>query len=392
MKIGVVDAELIGRKQHRFPNLCCMKISAWHKQNGDDVSLLTSYDNIANFDIVYISKVFTQTQVPPLVLTQPNIKYGGTGFFYDKAPALTYEVEHSKPDYHLYDDWVQDCLRLGVKPTSLKYYTDYSIGYLTRGCFRRCPFCVNKNSTAASPASPLQEFIDVQRPKICFLDDNFFACSHWRDLIKPVVESGKRFQFKQGLDERLLTEERIAELSKLRYDGEVIFAFDNIEDRKLIESKLQLIRLVAPEWRRELKFYVLCGFDRNGLYDRDFWRQDMINLFERIKVLSSYGAKPYIMRYQKTYKSEFSSFYAAVAAWCNQPAMFKKFSFREFAQCRGMRNNGYAKYKRDVTAYLGDGGVKGSEWRSMELVGNYFPDIAAEYFDMANEKLYGLMC
>lgn len=223
--------------------------------------------------------------------------------------------------------------------------------------------------------------MDESRPKLCFLDDNFLGCPKWRELIQPVIESKKRFQFKQGLDERLLTADKIIEISKWKYDGEVIFAFDNIEDKELITSKLELIRSTVPDWRRELKFYVFCGCDKHDKYDDEFWKQDIINLFERISILSRYGAKPYIMRFEKVYDSEFASFYAAVAAWCNQPSIFNTFTFRLFCQCRGMRRNGYKLYKKDVGRYLKDIGIKGSEWRAMEQVANLYPEIAGTYFD-----------
>lgn len=223
--------------------------------------------------------------------------------------------------------------------------------------------------------------MDESRPKLCFLDDNFLGCPKWRELIQPVIESKKRFQFKQGLDERLLTADKIIEISKWKYDGEVIFAFDNIEDKELITSKLELIRSTVSDWRRELKFYVFCGCDKHDKYDDEFWKQDIINLFERISILSRYGAKPYIMRFEKVYDSEFASFYAAVAAWCNQPSIFNTFTFRLFCQCRGMRRNGYKLYKRDVERYLKDIGIKGSEWRAMEKVANLYPEIASTYFD-----------
>ena len=48
MNIGIIDAEIVGKSKHRFPNLCSMKISAWHKAKGDNVTLLLSYDNISN--------------------------------------------------------------------------------------------------------------------------------------------------------------------------------------------------------------------------------------------------------------------------------------------------------------------------------------------------------
>lgn len=381
MKVAIIDAEIVGKTKHRFPNLCSMKLSAYHKSKGDEVVLKTDYENLAEFDKVYISKVFTKTYVPEEVLTMSNVEYGGTGFFYDKAPPLPSEIEHIKPDYHLYDEWVEEAIRQGVKRSEFTYYLDYSIGYLTRKCFRGCYYCVNRNYRGVEIASPLSEFMDESRPKLCFLDDNFFGCPKWRELIQPVIESKKRFQFKQGLDERLLNTEKILEISKWKYDGEVIFAFDNIEDKDLIVSKLELIRQTVPDWNRELKFYVFCGCDRHDKYDDEFWRNDIINLFDRIDMLSRYGAKPYIMRFEKAYESKFSSFYAAVAAWCNQPSIFNTFTFRLFCQCRGMRRNGYKLYKRDIQGYLQNIGIKGSEWRAMEQVETLFPDIAEKYFD-----------
>ena len=123
MKIAIIDADLVGNKKHRFPNLVCMKISGYHKELGNDVELKLDYDNLSNYDKVYISKVFVNTEIPGEpkdktgknentvvewykdneFLKQPNIEYGGTGFFYDKAPNLPEEIEHHMPDYHLYD-------------------------------------------------------------------------------------------------------------------------------------------------------------------------------------------------------------------------------------------------------------------------------------------------
>lgn len=404
--IAIIDADIVGKKKHRFPNLCCMKISAYHKKLGDTVILKTDYNNLDVFDKVYISKVFTDTEIPGEpddksqknceniaewyanneFLKQSNIEYGGTGFFYDKAPPLPDEIEHIMPDYHLYDEWVQRAIDSGKKRSEFTYYLDYSIGYLTRRCFRGYYYCVNRNYKCAIGASVLSEFMDESRPKLCFLDDNFLSYPKWRELIEPVIQSGKRFQFKQGLDERLLTKDKILEISQWKYDGEVIFAFDNIEDKDIIVSKLKLIRETVPDWKRELKFYVFCGCDRNGIYDEAFWHNDIQNLFERIDILSQFGAKPYIMRFEKAYESEFSSFYAAVAAWCNQPSIFNTFTFRLFCKCRGMRRNGYKLYKRDIETYLKEIGVKGSEWRAMEQVETLFPEIAEQYYDFTGKS------
>lgn len=381
MKIGIVDADLIGRRKHRFPNLACMKISAFHKRAGDEVRLCTDYGGLDEYDKIYLSKVFTNTEVPDHILSLPNISIGGTGFYYDKAPKLPDKVEHICPDYHLYDDWVADKLEHGGKRKDFTYYLDYSIGFLTRGCFRQCPFCVNQNYTRCCQHSPVSEFLDPERPKICFLDDNFFACPEWKSIIQEVKATGKRFQFKQGLDERLLTDEKIHEMMSWAYDGERIFAFDNIEDKEIVESKLRRVRELYPTTKLHFKFYVLCGFDASGKYDDRFWVQDIRDTFERVRILASHQVLPYIMRYEKAYSSKYAGIYTSLAAWCNQPHIFTKFTFREFCVCCGMGSK-YKKYKRDFASYLRDGGAKGRAWRDMEEFERLCPDVANRYFDI----------
>lgn len=332
MNIAIIDADLIGRSKHRFPNLACMKLSAYYKQNGNKVELKTDYNNLDQYDKVFISKVFTDTPVDAAILNLPNVEYGGTGFFYDKAPKLPNEIEHIMPDYHLYDEWVNEKLQNGGKRKDFIYYLDYSIGFLTRGCFRQCEFCVNKNYKKCEAHSPISEFMDLSRPKLCFLDDNFFACPQWKAIIQEVKVTGKKFQFKQGLDERLLTDEKMQELMTWKYDGDYIFAFDNIADREIIEKKARLIRTYNKEKGQHIKFYVLCGFDRKGKYDLDFWKQDINDLFERIFILAQYNFKPYIMRFEKYKESLLYGTYVNIARWCNQPSFFYNLSYKQFCE------------------------------------------------------------
>lgn len=306
-----------------------MKISGWHKEQGDTVDLLTRWGGY-EYDKVYLSKVFTDTEVPQEILDMSNLTYGGTGFFYDKAPALKCEIEHHMPDYHLYDEWVQDQIQKGANRTEFKYYLDYSIGFMTRGCFRQCEFCVNRNYKRATIHSPIEEFLDPHRKKICLLDDNFLSHPDWKIMLKSLQDTGKRFQFKQGLDERILTDEKCQLLFNSKYDGEYIFAFDNVADYEIIEKKLKLIRKYTDKIP---KFYVFCGFDRSDNWS-DFWYQDIVDIFKRIDLLMRYRCLPYIMRFNRYTESPFRGIYVTLARWCNQPSMFKKKSFEEFCAIR----------------------------------------------------------
>ena len=328
MNIAIIDADLIGRKRHRFPNLACMKISGYYKSKGENVMLQSDYNDLDRFDKVFISKVFTDTPIDSQILQKNNVIYGGTGFFYDQAEPLPCEIEHCMPDYHLYDEWVDEQLRAGRKRLEFKYYLDYSIGYMTRGCFRHCDFCVNRNYNKVELHSQIEEFVDPSRKKICLLDDNVFGCADWKSIFESLRDTGKPFQFKQGLDERLLTKEKCKILFDSKYDGDYIFAFDNIDDYKLIEEKLRLIR----EYTNKIpKFYVLCGFDRKNRWNKDFWTQDIFDLMKRIQLLQNYHCIPYVMRFNRYIESPYQGVYKVVAAWCNQPSFFKKKSLIEFA-------------------------------------------------------------
>lgn len=363
MNIAIIDSDLIGRTKHRFPNLVCMKLSGYHKSQGNNVVLKTDYDNLINYDKVYISKVFTDTPIEQSVLDLPNVEYGGTGFFYDKAKPLPYEVEHHMPDYHLYDEWVEYQLIMhNGNRKDYKYYLDYSIGFLTRGCFRQCEFCVNKNYKKVHIHSPLSEFYDPTRKKICLLDDNFLGCSKWEEMLSELQATKRPFQFKQGLDERILTDRKCELLFKSKYDGDYIFAFDNVADYDLIKSKLELLRRYTDKIP---KFYCFCGFDRNDKWDLDFYRQDLWDLFKRIELLIEYHCLPYIMRFNRYMESPYQGIYVVLARWCNQPSFFKKLSLREFCI-------------KDQTQYK----KKCSTVRYMEQIEREIPELANKYFDM----------
>lgn len=342
LRIAIIDGDLIGRDRHRFPNLASEKISAYWKAQGAQVELKLNYDDLDEYDHVYISKVFTDTPFPEWIRESDSIHLGGTGFFFDKAPNLPDEIEHFMPDYHLYDGWINremarieaDCNKRGKEfkrsyKGQFKEYLEYSIGFLTRGCFRKCGFCVNQKYDHVFAHSPLDEFYDPDRRKICLLDDNFFGYGKgWKQMLQQLIDTGRPFKFKQGLDERILTDERCELLFNSNYDSDYTFAFDNISDYDLIEQKLAMIRKYTKT--NYIRFYVLVGFESTDA-------QDIENSFKRIELLIRYKCIPYIMRYAgKDYApwehSEYKGMYITLARWCNQVSLFKKLSIRQFAE------------------------------------------------------------
>ena len=214
-----------------------------------------------------------------------------------------------------------------------KDYLEYSIGFLTRGCVRQCSFCVNKGVRSILPYSNLEDFVDKSRPYIYLWDDNFLSYRNWKELLKQLNATGKPFQFRQGLDERVLDEERAIALSKSRYHGDFIFAFDQWKQHDLIERKLKI-------WKRHCKkttkFYLFCGYELTE-DDDDKLFEDVYYLFRRIQILMSYGCLGYVMRHADYENHRLGNIYTQIARWCNQPQFYKKMSFEEFI----LRNQSY---------------------------------------------------
>lgn len=369
-KIGLVDADLLCNGT-RHPNLALLKIAGYLFDNNVSFELITDPNaDTTKYAHIYMSRVFTFTEEPAFYRNarpseQKKFHLGGTGYYANEKSVSKFRelreadmerlakdeylntmiCQHSgqrginmatqMPYYHLYDEYVQQQIDAGFKRDKYKDYLDYSIGFLTRKCYRHCPFCVNKLEDGVVPYSRLEWFHDRTRPHVYFWDDNFLAAPYdvWHPLLQNLIENNISFQFRQGLDERQLAEnehgEEMAEmLSHAKYHGDYIFAFDNWRDRPTIERALQIWKRHNPT--KGTKFYLFCGFmqkpDGFDKFYRDIWE-----LFQRIRVLMQYGCVGYVMRHEDYHNSPCENFYIQVARWCNQPAFYKKMSFWEYA-------------------------------------------------------------
>ena len=359
--IGIIDADLLDNGT-RHPNLALLKLSGYHKEHGDSVHLIESYDDILygngadKYDQIYLARVFDFTKIPFDVKSIPNLKYGGTGFFFEPylengIHMLPNDIEHHMPDYHLYDEFIGKEISRGIKANRFTDYQEYSIGFATRGCFRHCPFCVNRTYKKAFRHSKITEFFDKTRKYIYLWDDNILAYEKWYEVFDELEATGRRFQFRQGMDIRLMDDEKAKRLSNVKYIGDYIFAFDNIKERAEIERGLTCWQKYN---HRVPKLYVLCGFHSQDA-------RDIENTFERIKILMQHQCLPYIMRHEYYLKSKYKGTYINLARWCNQPNFFKKKSYREYCE---------------------ENGENSSTMRYLKEFEHDYPDIAAKYYDL----------
>ena len=261
MRVGLVDVD-----GHNFPNLCLMKLSAWHKAQGDEVEFAIP---LLPYDRIYMARVFDDTYThDDLTAYQcTDVRRGGTGYGLNNK--LPYEVEHMFPDYSLY----------GI--------TDTAYGFLTRGCPRHCHFCIvgDKEGLVSRKVADLSEFWNGQK-NICLCDPNMFACKDWRDLAQQLIDSKAIVEFNQGIDIRAMTDEKCEALNKMKLSM-LHFAWDNYPDEHCY-NQLKKYRDMFRLDGRNLTVYVLTNFNTTIEQDLD-----------RIYRLRELDYTPYVMIYNK---------------------------------------------------------------------------------------------
>lgn len=287
MRIGLIDVD-----SHNYPNLALMKISAYHKAQGDDVEWWWGW---GQYDRVYMSKVFDDTYSPdhPEPLNTKELVKGGTG--YDKKTVLPPEIEHMCPDYSLYPDLTQDT----------------AFGFLTRGCPNNCPFCgvCEKEGRISCKVADLSEWWNGQK-NIVLMDPNILACREHMDLLKQLADSKAWVDINQGLDARLLTPQNIEVIKTIRIK-EIHFAWDLMKNSKRVIKGLNLWKRLGKKNKHGSwgTVYVLTNFDTTMAE----------NLF-RIYKLDKMGFDPYVMVYDKPNAPKEI---LRLQRWCNNKRIFK---------------------------------------------------------------------
>lgn len=258
MNIGLIDVD-----GHNFPNLALMKISAYHRSKKNNVQWAIP---MLQYDKVYISKVFTFTDDFETIIQADEIIKGGTG--YNLQNKLPIEIENICPDYSLYN----------IKNTAY--------GYLTRGCPRGCKFCIvsQKEGKCSKKVADLKQFWSGQK-EIVVLDPNLLACEDWKDLLQQLINSKRWVDITQGLDIRVMTDEKAYMLNHLKVKM-LHFAWDNYEFGTY--DKLKEFRDKLDFDFRKLRVYVLTNF--NTTIEQDL---------ERIYKLRELRYDPYVMIYEK---------------------------------------------------------------------------------------------
>lgn len=300
MRVGLVDVD-----GHNFPNLVLMKLSAWHKRQGDSVHLLRPDDVLlggnlfGGYDKLYAACVFSESREIARRLITIGAEAGGTGS--GEARVLPPEIENIRPDYSLY----------GIR--------NIAYGFLTRGCPRACPFCIvaDKEGRTSRKVADLRSFWDGER-HIKLLDPNLLAASEHMELLGQLAASGAWVDFTQGLDARLLTEENIALINACKVKM-LHFAWDNPRD-EIVPKMLRMFaeRSAVMDYRKR-KVYVLTNYWSTHAED-----------VRRVYWLRENGYDPYVMIYDKQRAPKETR---RLQRWTNNKIIFR--SCERFEDYRG---------------------------------------------------------
>lgn len=280
MQVGLVQVD------GKYPNLALMKLAAWHRAKGDVVKWYNPlFDRC---DVVYASKVFTFSPDDPYL--PENATKGGTG--YDLKTELPPEVEACFPDYSIYPN------------------CDFALGFTTRGCVRRCPFCVvPEKEGQLRVVGDLYSFWQPETGfmKVRLLDNNLTAApwEHFQTVLEQLILHQLLVDFCQGLDARLLTDDHAQLLARVRLWKQIHIAWDHVQDETAVRRGIEVLRRHMS--LRRVMCYVLIGFDTTP--EEDLYR---------VETLRGLGVDPFVMPFDKH-----DAYQAAFARWVNHKAIFK---------------------------------------------------------------------
>ena len=294
MRIGLIDVD----GHSGFPNLALMKLSAWHKANGDSVEWYEPLFAVEPFDRVYMSKVFTFTPDYPYPVNANEISRGGTGYkLYDVN--LPNEIESIFPDYSIYP----------------KFH--FATGFLTRGCIRNCPWCIVPKKEGKLHA--VNTWQNIKRPDsrdIVFLDNNVLASDHGITQIEDMIGKDVRIDFNQAMDARLVTPEIAKILSKVKWiDSTLRFACDT---SAMIPALRQAVAYLGENGVKPYRIFVYTLI------------QDVEESLARIKAMDEIGVQAFGQPYRDFDGGEPTNEQKRLARWCNMRSVHKSCSFEDY--------------------------------------------------------------
>lgn len=301
--IGLIDVD------SKLPNLALMKLSAYYKQLGEKVEFV-DFNNIKKYSKVHASCLFTWNRKKCLELQdifEDKILLGGTGWDFKEVNGELLQVSHTelpaaiekmKPDYNLYTTemiYKRTCGGIGKKETKLKkaeIIANMGIGFSSRGCIRNCGFCVvPKKEGKLHKIAEIKDIVNPRSNIITLYDNNLTADPNCIEKLKEIKERGLTVDISQGIDVRLLTEEKAKALSEVKHLRSIHYAWDLIEFEKQVTDGIKLLSKYIKPYRHMC--FMLVGYDTS--FEEDMYR---------FRKLVEMKVSPYCMIYNKNQRGD----------------------------------------------------------------------------------------
>ena len=273
----------------RYPPLGLLKIASHHRKKNDSIELIRGCKPPEKRpDRIYVTSLFTWTwksvkeSISYYKKLFPDVKVWLGGIYASLLPdharklgadhihvGLKSNVESLMPAYDLVPEW------------------DGSIIFSSRGCNRRCPWCAvwQIEGKINSCKKSIKNLIYPKHTRVILWDNNILQSPHWRQIFEELIGFGRKVDFNQGLDARLITDEVAERLSKMKLQCARI-SYDYKGVREQIRKAIQKISYYGIR-RRSILVYVLYNF-----------RDDPDDFYNRIKDVLNWGAVVYPMRYE----------------------------------------------------------------------------------------------
>lgn len=282
-----------------YPNLALMKISRYHRSQGDRVEW---YNPLSHYDKVYAAKVFSFTEDYGYYIHADVTEYGGTG--YDLSKKLPSFIDRIQPDYSLYPQ--------------IDRHTAY--GFLTRGCPNRCKWCIVPDKEGGlAPYMDVEEIAVDGRNDIILMDNNVLASDYGLTQIEKIVRLRLKADFNQGLDARLVTEDIARLLARVRWSKRIRFGCDTPGQIAECERASALIDKYG--YKGEYFFYCI-------LLD------DFKETFERVNHWKKKGKRylPFCQPYRDVNNPHrvIPQWQKDLAGWANKKWIFRSCEFKDF--------------------------------------------------------------
>jgi len=300
----------------KFPPLGLMKLATYHKRKNDNVFFVKGCNpKVKNefWDRIYITTLFTYTWKETIKTIN---YYRDTLFNYSRDKIYVGGILASLMPDEIFDETgiqpvtglLTDSTKINqddnviidslpadydiLKQVPFKYsYTDAYLGYTTRGCIRRCDFCaVRKFEPEYVPYIDIKNTVAEvsklygEKRDLILMDNNVLASKDFEKVIDDIKALGffrgstfgktrKRriVDFNQGLDARLLTEEKAKKLAEIPLDP-VRIAFDSIKSK---DAYVKAVRLAHQYEFKNLSNYIL--FNEKDTPE-DFYERLRINV------------------------------------------------------------------------------------------------------------------